>query len=55
MKRLFLMACAALAFAGCSDSDNEGAGPQTYVIAFEDTNLGDEGFIWGNPEAPLRT
>ncbi|WP_303272261.1 DUF4465 domain-containing protein [uncultured Alistipes sp.] len=55
MKKLFLMACAALAFAGCSDSDNEGAGPQTYVIDFEDANLGDEGFIWGKPEARLLT
>mgnify|MGYP000068155587 FL=1 len=55
MKKLFLMACAALAFAGCSDSDNEGAEPKTYVVDFEDANLGDEGFIWGKPEARLLT
>ena len=56
MKKLFYLAFAALAFAGCSDSnDEEVPGAKTTVIDFEGANLGAEGYIWGKPQARLLT
>ncbi len=56
MKKLFYLAFAALAFAGCSDSnDDEVPGAKTTVIDFEGANLGAEGYIWGKPQARLLT
>lgn len=52
MKKLFLLAFAALAFAACSDDEyNYFELPTSYTVDFEKARLGDDGYIWGKPQA----
>ena len=47
MKKLLLIAFAALAFAACSDDDKTPTPPHVETITFSDAELGADGYLWG--------
>ena len=47
MKKLLLIAFAALAFAACSDDDKTPTLPHVETITFSDAELGADGYLWG--------
>lgn len=55
MKKLFLLAFAAFAFATCSDDSYYYELPDRHTIDFEGAVLGDDGYIWGKPQAVTLT
>lgn len=47
MKKLLLIAFAALAFAACSDDDKTPTPSHVETITFSDAELGADGYLWG--------